>query len=120
MASEDPPTALPLTPTAFHILVTLTDGALHGYAIKREVEERTEGVVRLGAGTLYHALRSLGNRGLVAETDPPEPEAAGSSRWRFYEITPEGRRVLEAECRRLASDVAYARAKLATVEGGGR
>ena len=119
MASGDSPSALPLTPSAFHILVTLTDGALHGYAIKRDVEERTGEVVRLGAGTLYHALGSLGNRGLVNETDPPEPEAAGSSRWRFYEITLEGRRVLEAECRRLESDLIYARAKLAAVEGGG-
>lgn len=115
----DAPSALPLTSTAFHILITLTSGPFHGYAIKREVEERTAGVVRLGAGTLYHALKSLNSRGLVAETDPPDAEAAATSRWRFHRITPEGRRVLVAECRRLEGDLRYARAKLAAAEAEG-
>ena len=65
MASQDPATLLPLTPAAFHILISLTNANLHGYAIKRDVEARTEGVVRLGAGTLYHAIQSLHKRGLV-------------------------------------------------------
>ena len=117
MPSPDPISFLPLTSVAFHVLVTLEGGAGHGYAIKRKVEERTQGVVRLGAGTLYHALGSLAKRGLVAECEPPGPAAAGSSRWRFYEITPLGARVLRAEIRRLEADVAFARSTLSTVKG---
>lgn len=117
MPSPDPISFLPLTPVAFHVLVTLEGGPGHGYAIKRNVEERTQGVVRLGAGTLYHALGSLAKRGLVAECEPPGPEAAGSSRWRFYEITPLGARVLRAELCRLEADVAFARSTLSTVKG---
>jgi len=117
MNSPEPNSFLPLTPVAFHVLVTLEGGVLHGYAIKRVVEERTEGIVRLGAGTLYHAIRSLRNRGLVEECPPPEPDAAGSSRWRFYSITPLGTRVLQAELARLEADVAFARASLRPSEG---
>jgi DNA-binding PadR family transcriptional regulator len=97
-------------------LVTLESGPQHGYAIKRSVEERTRGVVRLGAGTLYHAVGSLEKRGLIAECEAPKPESVGSSRWRFYEITPLGRRVLRAELERLEADVAFARSSISPVE----
>ncbi len=117
MASKPLRSPLPLTAAAFHILLSLADGVMHGYAVKRVVEARTDGVVRLGAGTLYHAIRSLRNRGFLAETDPPDPDAVGSSRWRFYRITEEGRGVLEAELRRLESDVKHAKAKLAATKG---
>jgi DNA-binding PadR family transcriptional regulator len=109
MGSTEAESFLPLTPVAFHVLVTLQGGVSHGYAIKRSVEERTEGVVRLGAGTLYHAIGSLKGKGLIVECDPPTADAAGSSRWRFYRITALGERVLRAEVRRLEADVAFAR-----------
>jgi PadR family transcriptional regulator PadR len=112
MTAPDPASFLPLTPVSFHVLVTLEGGPQHGYAIKRSVEERTEGVIRLGAGTLYHAVGSLAKRELIAECEAPEPETVGSSRWRFYQITPLGARVLRAEVGRLETDVAFARASL--------
>ena len=40
---DDPRRFLPLTPQQFHILLALTDGHLHGYAIIREVADRTGG-----------------------------------------------------------------------------
>jgi DNA-binding PadR family transcriptional regulator len=104
---------LPLTPVAFHVLLSLEEGGVqHGYAVKRTVEERTEGVVKLGAGTLYHAIGSLAKRGLVVECAPPAPDVAGTSRWRFYQVTPLGRQVLRAEVARLEADVAFARSCL--------
>lgn len=116
MVSKDPVSFLPLTPVAFHLLVTLESGPQHGYAVKRSVEERTRGIVRLGAGTLYHAVGSLEKRGLIAECDAPEPETVGSSRWRFYEITLLGRRVLRAELERLEADVAFARSSISSAK----
>jgi len=116
MSTADLTSYLPLTPVALHVLLTLKEGVAHGYAIKRAVEERTDGVVRLGAGTLYHAINSLAKRKLVGECAPPSPDAAGSPRWRFYEITALGRRVLKAEVARLEADVAYARASLRRAE----
>jgi DNA-binding PadR family transcriptional regulator len=62
MGSTETGSFLPLTPVAFHVLVTLQTEVSHGYAIKRTVEERTDGVVRLGAGTLYHAIAEVQRR----------------------------------------------------------
>ena len=117
MSPVDPSTFLPLTPVAFHVLVTLEGGVQHGYDIKRAVEERTRGVVLLGAGTLYHAIQSLRKRDLIEECDPPTPEMAGSSRWRFYRMTGLGKLVLRAEVARLEADVRFARARLNPAEG---
>ena len=58
-------TKRPLTPATFHILVSLMEEVAHGYHIKRMVEERTKGAVRLGAGTLYAGLRRMADDGLI-------------------------------------------------------
>ena len=108
---------LPLTAVSFHVLLTVERDVQHGYAIKRAVEERTAGVVRLGAGTLYHAIQSLRKRDLIEECDPPDPGMAGTSRWRFYRMTGLGKLVLRAEVARLEADVRFARARLNPVEG---
>ena len=50
---------LTVTPVTFQILLTLADGERHGYAIMREVADRTDGAVRLGPGTLYGSLKRL-------------------------------------------------------------
>lgn len=100
----------PLTPATFHILLSLTHEAAHGYNIKRMVEERTNGAVLLGAGTLYAGIRRMAKDGLIQESEPPQDagEVEPGSRWRFYSITPRGRDVLEAEVTRLESDLAAA------------
>ena len=114
MTTTDPESFLPLKPAHFHLLLTLTAGPVHGYGIRREVEERTNGRIVLAAGTLYETLKRLGGQGLIEEVDtPPEAEGQASSRWRFYEATAIGRQVVRAELARLESDVAAARARLA-------
>jgi DNA-binding PadR family transcriptional regulator len=78
------------------------------------VEERTEGAVLLGAGTLYAALQRMSHDGLIEETSPPEElDEEPSTRWRFYRITPGGRAVLKREIARLEADLAAARAIVA-------
>ena len=101
----------PLTPATFHILLSLMHDVAHGYHIKRMVEERTNGAVRLGAGTLYAGIRRMRQDGLIEETDPPrDVDVEPGARWRFYAITPAGRDALEAEIARLESDLEAARA----------
>ncbi|HSR41585.1 MAG TPA: helix-turn-helix transcriptional regulator, partial [Longimicrobiales bacterium] len=97
-----PPDAfLPLTPVTLQILLSLTRGPLHGYGMKRDVEDRTDGRVRLGAGTLYAGLQRMEADGLIEESEAPEElEGEANPRWRFYAVTVLGRRVLEAELRR--------------------
>ena len=107
----DPEEQLPLPPATFHILLALADGERHGYGIMREVTERTDGGVRLGAGTLYGALKRLLEGGLVAEGDERTDPAMGEERRRYYRLTPFGRAVARAEARRLEALVRSARQK---------
>jgi DNA-binding PadR family transcriptional regulator len=108
MTDHKPKSLLPLTPATFHILLSLHDGVKHGYRIKREVEERTGGVVRLGAGTLYEAIQRLDRSGLIDQTKAPAELETENARWKFYRITAFGRKTLTAELRRLESDVEFA------------
>jgi DNA-binding PadR family transcriptional regulator len=102
---------LPLSPQQFHILLSLTDGHLHGYGIIRDIAERTDGAVRLGTGTLYTALARLEALALVDESERRAPAAEDDERRRYYQLTALGRGVLRAETERLATLVRHARRK---------
>ena len=102
---------LPLPPATFHILVALSDRELHGYAIIQDIAARTEGAVRLGAGTLYRTIHRLLEQGLLIEIqERPDPEIDDERR-RYYRMTPLGLAVARAESRRLAGLITLARAK---------
>ena len=112
MAQSTDQATRPLTPATFHILLSVAQGPAHGYLIKRQVEERTDGAVVLGAGTLYAGIQRMVRDALIQETEAPEDagDAEPSSRWRFYEITDVGTEVLEREIARLEADLQAARA----------
>lgn len=95
----------------FHILLALADKERHGYEIMREVDERSEGKVRLGPGTLYGSIKRMLTDGLVEElAERPDPELDDERR-RYYRLTKLGRRVAVAEAERLERLVKNARAK---------
>ncbi len=103
--------ALPLTPAVFQILLVLTDGERHGYAIMKEVEANTRGQMQLGPGTLYRSIKRLLSDGLIEESaERPDPELDDERR-RYYRLTALGRRVAAAEAERLAGLVQLAQAK---------
>ena len=111
MAKEKPEAWLPLTPAMFHILLALADKERHGYEIMREVDERSEGQVRLGPGTLYGSIKRMLSDGLIEEMDErPDPELDDERR-RYYRLTDLGHRVAVAEAERLERLVKNARAK---------
>ena len=103
------PTAshLPLTPVAFEILLCLAKGEKHGYAILREIEQRTEGRLGLHAGSLYRAMARLVDEGLLVTVDAPEDEL--DRRRRYYAVTDLGRDVARAEALRLRTQLEAAR-----------
>ena len=106
MADRDPADLLPLTPALFHVLLSLSDGEKHGYAILKEVEQRTNGSVVLSTGTLYGIIKRLLADGLIRES------AAGSDdRRTAYRLTAFGRKVALAEAERLRDLVMSAQAK---------
>ena len=93
----------------YHILLTLTEGERHGYAIMLEVEEVTEGATTFGPGTLYTSIRRLMNAGSIEETHTkPDPRLNDEPR-RHYRLTRMGQQVLAAESERLAARLRLAR-----------
>src|SRR5262245_44205805 len=101
---------LPLPTAVFHILVALADRDRHGYSIMQDVAARTDGKVRLSAGTLYSAVRRMLEQGLIEELrDSPDPASADERR-RYYRLTRVGRDAALAEARRLNHMLSQARA----------
>ena len=99
----------PLPAAAFQILLSLADEELHGYGIMRQVEQQTNGRMRLGPGTLYSSIQGLLEEGLIEEVDrKTEPDA---ERRRYYRLTSPGRKLAREEAERLADLLRVARAK---------
>ena len=109
--ASDPQRQLPLTPVVLHILLTLTDGERHGYAIAQEIEEATEGQIRMGPGTLYGSIQRMLGASLIEEAPARRRPTADDERRRYYRMTPFGRRVLELELQRVSRVVRLARDK---------
>ena len=83
-----------LTEVTFYIMLSLYQPK-HGYAVMQFIEDKTNGRLSLGAGTLYGALTSLQNIGWI------EPCGNGESRKKEYKITAHGKQVAEKELLRL-------------------
>jgi DNA-binding PadR family transcriptional regulator len=87
-----PPSSIPdlgrFAEPSLYILLSLSDGPKHGYAIMTDVE-RVSGSP-LGPGTLYGALARLEERGLI-EALPQE------ERRRPYRLTKRGAAALETQ-----------------------
>jgi DNA-binding PadR family transcriptional regulator len=95
-----PETSGPLTPAMFHVMLALSDGDKHGYAILKEVTEQTEGEVQLSTGTLYGIIKRLLETGLIKEVRKPAIKNDDSRR-RYYQLTDSGRELAIAEAERL-------------------
>ena len=97
----EPESFLPLPSATLHILVALGPAEKHGYAIMRDVEELSDGRVRMGPGTLYGSVkRMLADRLIEETTSRPDP-ALDDQRRRYYRLTGLGERVCAAELQRL-------------------
>ena len=104
---KNPTDWLPLRPNWLHIMLSLSEGPAHGYAIMQEVSERTDGQVRLWPANLYTTIKKIVDDGLIEAVDVEE----GDQRRQHYSLTPLGRRVLGLEVERLDELVRVARAK---------
>jgi DNA-binding PadR family transcriptional regulator len=101
----------PLPSAAFQILLSLADEELHGYGIMRQVEQQTNGRMRLGPGTLYSSIQGLVEEGLIEEVNRKPRAQSDAERRRYYRLTSSGRRLARAEAERLADLLRVARAK---------
>jgi DNA-binding PadR family transcriptional regulator len=101
---------LPLPLATFHILLALADEDRHGYGIILDVAARTNGELRLSAGTLYRSIQRMLEEGLLVEVRDRPAAEDDDERRRYYRITPLGTAVARAEAQRLAALVRLARA----------
>lgn len=85
---------LPMSETAYYILLSLTSEQ-HGYGIMQNVEQITEGRIRLGAGTLYGTLQKLEKEKLIEASREED-------RRKFYKLTQTGLTLLRYELQRLS------------------
>ncbi|NEU29240.1 PadR family transcriptional regulator [bacterium LRH843] len=84
---------LPMTETAFYILLSLTKPR-HGYGIVKHVEEISNERLRLGSGTVYGTLTKMQKDGIINVF-------ANEERKTVYEITEVGKQLINAEIKRL-------------------
>ncbi len=99
---------LPLTETTFLILLSLSTGPRHGYAILKDVQSLSDGRVILTTGTLYGAIKRLVEQEWIERFDSPIPDPSGRER-KDYQLTRLGKRIFDAECSRLNSLVSAMR-----------
>jgi DNA-binding PadR family transcriptional regulator len=109
--SKLPEPSIPLTPAMFYVLLALAGEDLHGYAILKDVELRTDGEVKLSTGTLYGIIKRLLNDGLIIERRERPSAANDDERRRYYRLTVKGREIAAAEAERLEKVVALARSR---------
>jgi DNA-binding PadR family transcriptional regulator len=101
----------PLTPALFNVLLALSDGDKHGYAILKEVAEQTAGEVQLSTGTLYGIIKRLLADGLIVEVRRRPAVIDDDQRRRYYRLTEEGRAVAVAEATRMEKLLERAKGK---------
>ena len=102
----------PIREPTFYILLSLSPGPKHGYAIFKDVETLSEGRVLLSTGTLYGAIKRLLERNWIKRVNDPEPNSGDRER-KAYALTEQGRRALNAEVERLRKLVGVAQIRTA-------
>ena len=110
-----PPMA-PLSEATFFILLCLSAGPHHGYAILKEVGALSEGRVALSTGTLYGAIKRLLSDRWIQRCGGDADEGGPGRPRKSYQLTRGGRQILKAESSRLQSLVHLARSR-AVLEG---
>lgn len=84
---------VPMTETAFYILLSLTEPR-HGYGIIKHVEEMTKSRLTLGSGTIYGTLTKM-------QRDEIITIYSDEKRKTIYEITDLGKQLMRVEMKRL-------------------
>ncbi len=95
----------------FNVMLALSDGDKHGYAILKDVAAQTNGEVQLSTGTLYGIVKRLLNEGMIVELRRRPAAEDDDSRRRYYHLTAEGRKTAVAEAVRMEKLLERARAK---------
>ncbi|MBI4910417.1 MAG: PadR family transcriptional regulator [Acidobacteria bacterium] len=74
------------------VLKTLARGPNHGFGVALQIQDTSEGLLRVDEGSLYPALHRLEKRGLLSADWKTTPNGR---RAKIYKLTPAGRKRLE-------------------------
>jgi DNA-binding PadR family transcriptional regulator len=96
---------VPLSPPVFYILLSLAAKERHGYDIMKQVEADSQGKVKLGAGTLYGAIKRMLEEKLIFEID------SSHARRKYYQLTEKGRSLFTNELQRYNEAIELAKRK---------
>jgi len=90
----------PLKPVPHLALLLLAEEPTYGVRLMERLEERSDGAIRLNAGSLYRMIANLVDIGLVEPlATASEPEGVGAPK-KVYGVTAAGLAALRAEARR--------------------
>jgi DNA-binding PadR family transcriptional regulator len=106
---DDVKRLIPLTPAVFYVLLSLSTGPKHGYAIMQETNMLSEDSFQMGPATLYSTIQRLVALQLIDEISDDHAE---DSRRRYYELTKMGRLLLETDVSRMSAVARMAAARL--------
>lgn len=109
MSHQKATISLPLAPRDFLILLALAAGQRHGYGLVKDIEELSDGTVRMDPANLYRSLKRLVQAGLVLDLGRRQVEL--EERRRYYGLSDQGRQLAAAEAARVDRLAAVARAR---------
>lgn len=112
---DDVKRLIPLTPAVFYVLLALSSGPKHGYAIMQETNTLSEDSFQMGPATLYSTIQRLVALELIDETTDDSGE---DSRRRYYDLTKMGRLLLETDVSRMSTVAKMAAARLVQRRSG--
>src|SRR6185437_11533633 len=92
-----------LTPQIFYILLALATKERHGYDIMKQVENDSQGKIKLGPGTLYGAIKRMLEEKLIIEIQ------TSHARRKYYQLTEKGRIIFSQELQRYNEAVEIAK-----------
>jgi PadR family transcriptional regulator PadR len=75
------------------VMKSLRRGPNHGFAIASYIQQTSDEILRVEAGSLYPALHRMTEAGLLKAA---WRQSEAGRRARFYALTPKGRRTLES------------------------
>lgn len=94
-----------MTELTLHVLLALGAGPTHGYAIGKDIEDRTGGRLDPTTGSLYQTLKRLADETLIRQVAAPKA-GEGDARRKYFALTAAGRQAAADEIRRLEEIVA--------------
>lgn len=81
-----------LPQVAFSILLALSLKERHGYEIIKQIEEDSQGKIKIGPGALYTSIKHLHAKGLITEIEKHNQNSR-----RYYKLTAVGKKILQQE-----------------------